>query len=126
MTELPKLTGKQQQFVLYYNINGGNATEAYKKSYNCEGMKDTSINVEASKLLKNPNVSLWIKQAEKNIQQVFEDEIKYSAKDCFDELQFHMTVKYIFDCLFSTLYSYDIEKAKQISKIHTAIFFDKM
>lgn len=86
MTELPKLTGKQQQFILYYNINGGNATEAYKKSYNCEGMKDTSINVEASKLLKNPNVSLWIKQAEKNIQQVFEDEIKYSAKDCFDEL----------------------------------------
>ncbi|MBS4902779.1 MAG: MurR/RpiR family transcriptional regulator [Coprobacillus sp.] len=50
----------------------------------------------------------------------------YTNKDRFDELQFHMTVKYIFDCLFSTLYSYDIEKAKQISKIHTAIFFDKM
>ena len=50
----------------------------------------------------------------------------YTNNDRFDELQFHMTVKYIFDCLFSTLYSYDIEKAKQISKIHTAIFFDKM
>ena len=86
MNDLPKLTTKQQQFVLHYSINGGNATEAYKKSYDCSGMKDTSINVEASKILKNPKVSLWIKQAESNVQQVFEDEIKYSAKDCFDEL----------------------------------------
>ncbi len=86
MVELPKLTEKQQRFVLYYTINGGNATEAYKKSYNCEGMQDNSITVEASKLLKNPKVSLWLKQAEKNAQGVFEDEIKYSVKDCFDEL----------------------------------------
>lgn len=50
----------------------------------------------------------------------------YTNKDRFDELQFHMMVKYIFDCLFSVLYSYDMEKAKQISKIHTDIFFDKM
>lgn len=50
----------------------------------------------------------------------------YTNKDRFDELQFHITVKYIFDCLFSTLYSYDIEKAKQMTKVHTAIFFDKM
>lgn len=50
----------------------------------------------------------------------------YTNKDRFDEFQFHMTVKYIFDCLFSVLYSYDMEKAKQIEKIHTDIFFDKM
>lgn len=50
----------------------------------------------------------------------------YTNKDRFDELQFHMTTKYIFDCLFSVLYSYDIEKAKQMTKIHTDIFFDKM
>lgn len=86
MTDLPKLTEKQQQFVLYYSINGGNATEAYKKSYDCETMKNNSVSVEASKLLKNPKVALWIKHAENNIQKVFEDEIKYSAKDCFDEL----------------------------------------
>lgn len=50
----------------------------------------------------------------------------YTNKDRFDELQFHMTTKYIFDCLFSVLYSYDIEKAKQMTKIDTDIFFDKM
>ncbi len=85
--DLPKLTDKQQKFVLHFSINGGNATEAYRKSYDCTKMKDESINVEASKLLNHPKVSLWIKQAERNVQQVFEDEIKYSAKDCFDELE---------------------------------------
>ena len=84
--ELPKLTDKQQMFVLKYVINGNNASEAYRSAYDCADMKDESINVEASKLLKNPKVSLWIEQANANVQQVFEDEIKYSAKDCFDEL----------------------------------------
>ena len=84
--ELPKLTDKQQKFVLKYIINGNNASDAYRYAYDCNEMKDESINVEASKLLKNPKVSLWIEQANSNVQQVFEDEIKYSAKDCFDEL----------------------------------------
>lgn len=86
MTDLPKLTSKQQAFVLRYLINDNNASEAYRCAYNCENMSDEAIAVEASKLTKNPKVSLWIKQGESNVQQVFEDEIKYSAKDCFDEL----------------------------------------
>lgn len=86
MTDLPKLTSKQQAFVLRYLINDNNASEAYRCAYNCENMSDEAIAVEASKLTKNPKVALWIKQGESNVQQVFEDEIKYSAKDCFDEL----------------------------------------
>ena len=86
MTELPKLTDKQQKFVLNYITNGNNATDAYRKSYDCSKMSDKSITVEASKMLKNPNVTLWLKQANCNIQEVFQDEIKYSVKDCFDEL----------------------------------------
>ena len=85
--DLPKLTTKQQQFVLHYTINGGNASKAYKQAYDCEGMKDTSIQVEASKLLKHPNISQWLEQAKSNVEEVFQDEIKYSAKDCFDELE---------------------------------------
>lgn len=84
--ELPKLTDKQQKFVLNYLTNGNNATEAYRNSYNCSKMKDNSITVEASKMLKNPNISLWLKQANSNVQEVFQEEIKYSAKDCFEEL----------------------------------------
>lgn len=86
MNELPKLTDKQQKFVLNYVINGNNASEAYRCSYDCSKMSANSIAVEASKLLKNPNVALWVKQANANVQEVIQDEIKYSAKDCFDEL----------------------------------------
>lgn len=84
--ELPKLTDKQQKFVLNYLTNGNNAREAYRQSYDCKKSSDETIDVEASKLLKNPKVSLWLKQANCNIQEVFQEEIKYSVKDCFDEL----------------------------------------
>lgn len=84
--ELPKLTEKQQRFVLNYVTNGNNATEAYRAAYDCTDMKDESINVEACKMLKNPKITPWLKQAHSNVQQVFEDEIKYSVKDCFEEL----------------------------------------
>ncbi len=84
--ELPKLADKQQKFVLFYVTNGNNASEAYRKSYDCSNMSKESVNVEASKLLKNPKVSLWLDVAKTNVQEVFKDEIKYSAKDCFDEL----------------------------------------
>ena len=86
MVELPKLTQKQQQFILRYTINGGNGTDAYRFAYDCAGSQEATINTEVSKLLKNPKISLWLKQAEENKQQVFKNEIKYSAKDCFDEL----------------------------------------
>lgn len=84
--DLPKLTEKQQSFVLHYSINGNNASDAYRLAYDCPNMSSDAINVEASKMLKHPKVSLWLKQAENSVRQVFEDEIKYSAKDCFDEL----------------------------------------
>ena len=84
--ELPTLTNKQQKFLLTYITNGNNATDAYKQAYDCKSMKPESINVEASKLLKNPKVTLWAEFAKKNIQNVIVDEIKYSAKDCFLEL----------------------------------------
>lgn len=86
MTDLPKLTDKQQNFVLQYIINDNNASKAYRAAYDCSKMSKESVNVEACKLLKNPNVTLWIEQAQKNIQEVIKDEIKYSALDCFNEL----------------------------------------
>ena len=42
--ELPKLTDKQQAFVLHYSINGNNASEAYRSAYDCSNMSDEAIN----------------------------------------------------------------------------------
>ncbi len=84
--DLPKLSSKQQKFVLFYLTNGNNASEAYRQSYDCKNSSKETIASEASKLLKNPNVTLWLEQAENNTKEVFNEEIKYSIKDCFDEL----------------------------------------
>ena len=50
------LTPKQDAFCHAY-IKLGSVSDAYRESYNCEGMKDASIRVEGSKLLASPNVS---------------------------------------------------------------------
>ncbi|MCY1408731.1 Terminase small subunit [compost metagenome] len=49
------LTAKQELFCLAY-IETGNASEAYRRSYNCKNSKPSSINVSACKLLADPNV----------------------------------------------------------------------
>ena len=51
------LTIKQERFAQRY-VELGNASEAYRQSYDAEDMSDEAIRVEASRLLDNPNVSL--------------------------------------------------------------------
>ena len=49
------LTTKQEIFVQRL-IEGYSQREAYKFAYNCENMKDESIDVEASKLFNSPKI----------------------------------------------------------------------
>ena len=51
-----RLTPKQDKFVEVY-LNTGNATEAYRQSYSCSGMKETTINREAFALLENHKIT---------------------------------------------------------------------
>jgi phage terminase small subunit len=50
------LTPKQEAFVHAY-LETSNATEAYRRAYDCSAMTDKSINENASKLLKNAKVA---------------------------------------------------------------------
>ena len=59
-SDLPTLSEKQMVFVMRYVLNNFNASEAYRFAYNCENMSNESVNVEASRLLKNPKIALWI------------------------------------------------------------------
>ena len=54
------LTIKQENFCLAY-IETGNASEAYRQSYDASKMKEESINVNASKLLINTKIALRLK-----------------------------------------------------------------
>ena len=56
-TPEPKLTPKQERFVLAY-LETGNASEAYRRAYDCNGSSEAAINVNACKLLKNTKVAL--------------------------------------------------------------------
>lgn len=58
---MAKLTPKQEKFCQKY-IETGNASQAYRQSYDCENMKDEAVKVEASRLLDNPNITLTISQ----------------------------------------------------------------
>lgn len=53
------MTPKQEKFCMLY-IELGNASEAYRQSYNAENMTAASVNVNASKLLANTKVALRV------------------------------------------------------------------
>lgn len=91
-----KLTIKQESFCQHYILNGGNASKAYRKSYNVERMKHESINVNACKLLKNTNVALRVEELRNEIYErnkatidevlsIGADMLRADIADAFDE-----------------------------------------
>ena len=52
-----KLTIKQEKFCNLY-IELGNASEAYRQSYNCEKMKPESVNNKAYEMLKKVEIGV--------------------------------------------------------------------
>ena len=50
------LTPKQEAFVAAY-IETGNASEAYRRAYDCSGMKDTTINRNAKAMIDHSKIS---------------------------------------------------------------------
>ncbi len=50
------LTPKQEAFALAY-VETGNASEAYRRSYNAEKMKPETVNRTAKELLDNPKIA---------------------------------------------------------------------
>jgi len=61
------LTIKQENFCNYY-VESGNASEAYRRAYSCDKMKDEAVVVEASKLKDSPNVALRIDELKARLQ----------------------------------------------------------
>ena len=55
------LTIKQERFVLEY-MKDGNASRAYREAYDAENMKESSINVNASKLLSDTKIAQRVQE----------------------------------------------------------------
>lgn len=55
------LTPKQENFCIVY-LETGNASEAYRQSYNAKNMSQNALNREASVMLDNPKIAQRIEQ----------------------------------------------------------------
>ena len=58
--DMKGLTIKQENFCNYY-IESGNASEAYRRAYSCENMKDETVNRKAIELMNNGMVAARVK-----------------------------------------------------------------
>ncbi len=61
-----KLTLKQARFCMEYVANGGNATQAYRKTHDCERMNPSTVHKEATRLYAKPLVAPRIEEIEGN------------------------------------------------------------
>ena len=84
-----RMTPKQEAFARAY-IETGNATEAYRQSYNAEKMSQRALEVEASRLLANPDVALRVSQIQAKHQKRHEitvDRLTDMAFEAYKEAQ---------------------------------------
>ena len=56
------LTPKQEQFAKNIALEGMNYSDAYRNSYSCKRMSETTINNEAWKLMQNHEITTRIKE----------------------------------------------------------------
>lgn len=58
---MANLTPKQENFCLAY-LETGNASEAYRRAYDCENAKPETVNRTAKEMLDNPKIDARIKE----------------------------------------------------------------
>lgn len=77
-----KLTPKQEKFCQLY-IELGNASEAYRQSYNAEKMKPETIAVKAAELLRNGKIAVTIFE----LRAEHQERHKLTVDDLLGELE---------------------------------------
>ena len=70
------LTQKQENFCHAY-LKTGNASEAYRQSYNAENMKVNSINTKAYELLQNGEITDRLEELKKPTQEKLQLTLDY-------------------------------------------------
>lgn len=67
---MKKLTIKQEKFAQQYVLTG-NASEAFRQSYDSKNMKSETVTEKASRLLKQYNISTRVKELQKEQIKAF-------------------------------------------------------
>ncbi len=80
------LTPKQEKFIQELLRNGGNRRQAYKAAYNTEGMKDSSIDSLASRLLsKNVKVRSRYEELSKDSTEKAKEQVRKDEEEAVDD-----------------------------------------
>ena len=81
-----KLTTKQEKFCKTF-IETGNASEAYRQSYDCQKMKGPTINRNAVALLDNTKITTRVRELQLNLQKKFEVTVQSLSKELDEDRQ---------------------------------------
>ncbi len=82
---MDRLTPKQEAFCLAY-VETGDASEAYRRAYDASAMSPAAINVEASRLLEHPKITLRLDGLRARLQKRHEitvDSLTGMLKDAY-------------------------------------------
>lgn len=74
------LTPRQEKFLAKY-LECGNASEAYRLSYNCAKSSDATINKEAAKLLRHPGIAPRIAAARSQLDEAIKQATDAAAAE---------------------------------------------
>ena len=81
-----KLTTKQEKFCKTF-IETGNASEAYRQSYDCQKRKGPTINRNAVALLDNTKITTRVGELQLNLQKKFEVTVQSLSKELDEDRQ---------------------------------------
>jgi len=85
-----KLTPKQEKFCLEY-VRTGNASDAYRSSYNAEKMKNETVNSKASMLLSKDKIRARVEElqteTQKRTEVTIDNVVKELAKIGFHDVR---------------------------------------
>lgn len=86
MTEnLPKLNAKQTKCLMMFLTSNCSQVEAYSSVFCKNGNKNT-LYKEASKFFNSPMITPWLKLYQDNTAKTIQEELNYSAREHFNEL----------------------------------------
>lgn len=71
MTDKPRLTIKQENFARAY-VETGNASEAYRRSYDCEGSNEETIQRNAHTLIQDTKIATMVDSLKAEISAEFQ------------------------------------------------------
>jgi len=81
------LTIKQEKFCQLYIENGGNASEAYRGSYNTKRMSDKTINEAASRMTSNSKVVARLEELQAKHAKKHEITVEWMTKKYLETFQ---------------------------------------